>query len=398
MSRIPTIAMIPSGYKASKVYSVLPTNGDGDLTFARTGVANRENQIGLIEEMATGVPRLEYDNGGCPNLLLEPASTNLVSYSEDFSNWANSSSTLTSGVSSPDGGTNAYNILAGAGSSNRVQLTVSGLSVSTVYNLSCYVKKEGSDDTARIDFDATEGRNGVQFTFSTEVLSNANGTTSDRKVESLLNGWYRISFNFTTDTSITSPSVQINRGNTSLSSNYFGVQLEELSYVTSYIETSGATATRNAETVTTGIGFQPIIDTTANDFVLFYEKSATNDDVTLGGDSPIFLYKNSSSTNQFSLERFRSNDLRIYSYIESSYLETGLANWSDAWKLAIRYVASTKVYSFFVNGVKQTDFSGTVSPDIDNFQISTGLGILSLKDLRGYNEALTDAELITLTT
>ena len=27
----PSIAMIPSGYKAEKIYSVLPTDGDGDL-------------------------------------------------------------------------------------------------------------------------------------------------------------------------------------------------------------------------------------------------------------------------------------------------------------------------------------------------------------------------------
>jgi len=74
---IPSIAMIPSGYKANKVYSVLPTDGSGDLNFARTTTATRVNQNGLIEEVAIGVPRLDYTNGGCPSLLLEPASTNL---------------------------------------------------------------------------------------------------------------------------------------------------------------------------------------------------------------------------------------------------------------------------------------------------------------------------------
>ena len=39
MSKIPTIAMIPSGYKANKLYSVLPTNGDGDLTTSRASTA-----------------------------------------------------------------------------------------------------------------------------------------------------------------------------------------------------------------------------------------------------------------------------------------------------------------------------------------------------------------------
>lgn len=77
MSKIPSIAMIPSGYKANKVYSVLPTNGDADLSTTRASTATRVNQLGLIEEVATGVPRLDYSDGGCPSLLLEPTRTNL---------------------------------------------------------------------------------------------------------------------------------------------------------------------------------------------------------------------------------------------------------------------------------------------------------------------------------
>ena len=73
---IPSIAMIPSGYKANKLYSVLPTNGDGDFTTTRNTVATRVNENGLIEEVASNVPRLDYSDGGCPSLLLEPTSTN----------------------------------------------------------------------------------------------------------------------------------------------------------------------------------------------------------------------------------------------------------------------------------------------------------------------------------
>ena len=40
---IPKLAMIPSGYKEGKVYSVLPTNGDGDFTFSRGSSATRVN-------------------------------------------------------------------------------------------------------------------------------------------------------------------------------------------------------------------------------------------------------------------------------------------------------------------------------------------------------------------
>ena len=96
---IPTLTMIPSGYKAQKVYSVLPTNGDGDFTFNRNDTGTRVNKNGLIEQVATDVPRLDYSDGSCPSLLLEPASTNLALYSQEFTNsyWGIGNTIRTSG-------------------------------------------------------------------------------------------------------------------------------------------------------------------------------------------------------------------------------------------------------------------------------------------------------------
>ena len=45
----PSLAMIPSAYADSKVYSVLPNNGDGDFTFNRDSSATRIGQNGLIQ-------------------------------------------------------------------------------------------------------------------------------------------------------------------------------------------------------------------------------------------------------------------------------------------------------------------------------------------------------------
>ena len=56
-----SIALIPSGYKATKVYSQLPVNGNGDFTFDRGTSADqtRVNKNGLIESVAQDVPRLD---------------------------------------------------------------------------------------------------------------------------------------------------------------------------------------------------------------------------------------------------------------------------------------------------------------------------------------------------
>ena len=62
---IPSLAMIPSGYKDGKVYSVLPSNGDGDFTFSRGSNATRVNKDGLIETMPLEVSDTELiTNGG----------------------------------------------------------------------------------------------------------------------------------------------------------------------------------------------------------------------------------------------------------------------------------------------------------------------------------------------
>jgi hypothetical protein len=41
MATIPSLALIPSGYKASKVYSVLPTDGSGDFDFYKKWKCNK---------------------------------------------------------------------------------------------------------------------------------------------------------------------------------------------------------------------------------------------------------------------------------------------------------------------------------------------------------------------
>ena len=45
----PKLALIPSAYKASKVYSPLPINGDGDFTFTRNTEATRVNKETIVK-------------------------------------------------------------------------------------------------------------------------------------------------------------------------------------------------------------------------------------------------------------------------------------------------------------------------------------------------------------
>ena len=97
---IPSIALIPSGYKGGvtlgKLYSVLPTNGNADLDVVRNSTANRINKDKLIESMAINVPLLDYSDSTCPSLLLQPQSTNLITYPLSFGNsyWTKSGASI----------------------------------------------------------------------------------------------------------------------------------------------------------------------------------------------------------------------------------------------------------------------------------------------------------------
>jgi hypothetical protein len=112
-----SLIMYPSGYKEDKIYSLKPTDGSGDLTFTRASTATRVNSDGLIEGVRT----------------------NLLTYSNDFSNaaWTKTNSNITSGFTSPDGTNNAFKLTAtsigGGNIISRPSLTLNTTYVSSVY-------------------------------------------------------------------------------------------------------------------------------------------------------------------------------------------------------------------------------------------------------------------------
>ena len=81
----PSLAMIPANYGVGKLYSQLPsTSNVGDFTVVRDSSATRVNKDGYIELVDANVARLDYSDGGCPKLLTEPESENLITQSNVF--------------------------------------------------------------------------------------------------------------------------------------------------------------------------------------------------------------------------------------------------------------------------------------------------------------------------
>ena len=231
---IPSLALIPSGFKDGKLYSVLPTSGAGDFTVVRGSNATRVNSSGMIETMTGNEPRLDYTDGGCPVLLTEPQSTNLFEYSEDLSqsSWGTfgpeTTRTFNATVVNPTGNLGAY-VIEGVSGLRRFG-TILTVIPNTDYTFSFYVK----------NVDATLLK--ALFTNSSvySYIYTSQVNTTD---------WTRVEINFTSSTT-TSCIFQITRDLGVGESVYFwGVQLEQETPATSYISTSGAISTRLADIV-----------------------------------------------------------------------------------------------------------------------------------------------------
>ena len=88
------LLLLPSAVKAGTLYSVKPQDRSGDFTVDRNSTATYIDEDGLIKTALANVPRIDWSTGEAA-LLVEPQSTNLIPYSEDFSQWRLTSGNLT---------------------------------------------------------------------------------------------------------------------------------------------------------------------------------------------------------------------------------------------------------------------------------------------------------------
>jgi hypothetical protein len=409
----PKLALIPAA-QGSKLYSVLPANGVGDLDFSRNTVATRINKDGLIETVASGVSRLNYPliDGkvvGCPSHLLEPERLQQIQYSEDFSNayWTKSGSSVVSGFVSPKGDTNAFKLVEDNNiSSHRVNFnsTIS-LGVVAKHTYSLFAKKGENNFIGILDLASVKGR---WFNLNDGTIGEARANAPiSSKIEELSNGWYKCSI--TVEATNSNGNLYIYTSSDGIDSNIlyqgdgtsgiyiWGAQLEQGSYATSYIPTSGSAATRSADVCNNGANEQVINSTEG---VLYAEISALDDDGTnrvislsdnTSSNRVLLLFKNTTNTirGQFSVSG--QSGITIDTTVVPTNFNKVAFKWnSTSVKLYVNGVeigTTLTGYTFVANSLNDLSF--------DNITGSTLYG--NTKDLRVYNTSLTDAELTALT-
>ena len=219
------------------------------------------------------VPRVEYDtNGNVKGLLIEETRTNVVGYSEDTSQWSeDGTATITNSTQiAPDGTASATLVDIGStGSSlgpNRISRFSSGLSASTKATVSVFLKKPDTDAASRVNVrlycsGTTATDMYVDYDTSDFTSVNSSGVVDTiHASEDYGNGWFRISFTGTLNASATGANnfrlggvVSGSHPSTGTDVIMWGAQVETGSFATSYIPTSGATATRSLDVATIDI-------------------------------------------------------------------------------------------------------------------------------------------------
>jgi hypothetical protein len=344
------------------------------------------------------VPRLTYQNGGggCPSLLLEKQSTNLLLYSEQFDNSAynkisGGSATVpvvtANFATSPDGSQNADRIQfarTGTTASDFSAINQSSLTLSATGTTTIYLKSNTSSNQNVLMY--WGGGQGQVFLVTPSwqrfTLSNLSVGT-----DAIVFGTRGGSGNF------------FNGGDLTLDILAWGAQVEASSYATSYIPTTSASATRVAD-VCSKTGISSLIGQTEG---VLYTDFVCNGFQDFG--TPLCV-NDGSTSNSIWLTTFANGTLRGEVFgsgsVQASFSMSG-GVVGQRYKMALAYKAND--FAMYVNGVQiGTDLLGSIPSNLSRVDYDYAnaavysLSLLQINESVLFKTRLTNAELASLTT
>jgi hypothetical protein len=224
------------------------------------------------------IARIDYSTGS-PALLVEPQRTNLLTWSEQFDNvaWTKSTTTITANTTIAPSGLMTSDTMAVSSSTSRV-ISANVLTAGT-YTISVWAKVLSGSGIMRFNLTIDGAPTSSNFEPTTE--------------------WQRFTYTFTAATSATLISF---RGLTFVGDlAIWGAQLEAGSYPTSYIPTTSASVTRNADVISK-TGISSLIGQTEG--TIFWEGQVNGFglypqlfDLNAGGNKYIQIYNDIISGN-----------------------------------------------------------------------------------------------------
>ena len=393
--------------------SLISTNGSYDFTITTTAstdicrVQGNIDFIGSIDKVSVKeyLGQSVVPNSGCGSWLFESQSTNLITQSELFSDsyWTKQQITITQNATiSPSGLIDASMI--SEDNTNNYHRIRRNISLSVDATLSIFAKK-GTNDK----FLLWSGLNGVGFDLTLGTINNVSGLNppSSSSIKDFGNGWYRCSI---TDNSISAFEVFslqdfsgfIYQGSSTNNFYIWGAQLEQQTYATSYIPTSGQAngVTRNQDVCINGGSLATINSTSGT---LYFEGAALSND----GTSRYISISDGTLSNAIKIYYFLSGGFvffqKLVNGVRTTNVNTTSITKTDFNKIAIRY--NSTEFNVFANGVNILN-----NADANVFAPNT-LNTLHFTDANGISNNffgktkclavfpyLTDSELTELTT
>jgi len=348
------------------------------------------------------VPRLDYSNG-CPSLLLEPQRTNLRTHSDDFNNISPSNVTVTSNdTTSPDGTANADKLTPSGTGFHTVGNTIS-VTAGQKYTISVFYKYGTHKNIGFYD----NNTSGSEITINLETNAfTLAANVDDGGIVPYGNGWYRAYATFTAASSNMVNYIifrnDANNGNytaTGAYSYFYGWQIEQGSYSTSYIPTTSAAVTRVADAAYK-TGISSLIGQTEGtmflDFVL--------DSVDGLNDFRFSVSEGALYNNEIFIGMTNG-------YLRAFMQESGSAVYDSGnispivgtrYKMALAYANNDVV--FYVNGTQKNTSSSATIPNTDEITIGNRTDSKAMVVKETVNQAalfktrLTNTELAALTT
>ena len=381
------LLLIPTAYKSGKVYSVFPTNGDGDFDYTRSGDASRVNPGGFIETKGANIPRIDHTGGGCPSLLLEPERTNYATNNTSMDTYSNSvfgnnpNPTQTADYTiAPDGTLTA----------TRLQTSKTGTNYSVIsfpttsndgsgggyYTASVYVKSNTGNSQSIAFYGANSAPNNRTATTEWSRIQFTGQRLGNTKYA------YLGTFNGTDD---------------DIDISVWGAQIELVnSYPSSLIYTGASAVTRFADECENG-GDADLFD--FNECSIYLDLTpfvaGFNTDISLSAgtndDRFTFFFRSNGTQLLFGVWAEGSNQL----YRD----ETITYNTRN--KLLL--TAKENEFKIYINGtLKFTDTFGVLPTGINKFSFATPYNSNHFEgkvyDTRVYDRVLTETEAIELTT
>lgn len=232
----------------------------GKLSVTRASIGTYFDAAGVLQTASANQPRLDHHPNTLANMgvTIEPAATNLVLQSQDFTQavWTKTNGTNTAGaITGLDGTASGSRLVANNGAIGNYNQSIT-LAAATQYAVWGFFKTDGNQVSTQIVVPAAAFTDAidhiVQFNLQTGAFIVVQGAATIGFMLPLSNGWYRCGALITANNAgaVAVQFLKNTANGNGVNGNYCcGCQIEAGPSYTSYIPTVAATVTRLADQI-----------------------------------------------------------------------------------------------------------------------------------------------------